>query len=126
MSDVVLRTPGLLSRFLPCIRADLEVAETCSLAYDTSLDCPVHAFAGADDRLVTPDMVRAWSTVTTGTFDFHLFPGGHFFIQTSQRQVVDRVLTALGPLLSPTALVGPAATQEVHIPTAEFPRRKSG
>lgn len=99
VSDVVRQQPGLLRRLLPCIRADLQVSETCSIDYADRLTAPVHAFAGADDQLATPAMVRAWDGVTTGDFRFHIFPGGHFFTLTSARDVVDTVLAVLDTTL---------------------------
>jgi surfactin synthase thioesterase subunit len=44
---------------------------------------------------VTPDEARTWEKETDGPFEFHVHPGGHFYLVAQQQAVLDRVRAAL-------------------------------
>ena len=91
--------PRLLTAFLPTIRADFEVYETYEYRPEQRLSCPVVAFTGSEDDSVAKDRVLPWEQETTGPFQCHVLPGGHFFLRTAQQallELVDRALTACG------------------------------
>jgi surfactin synthase thioesterase subunit len=81
----ILDTPELLELYLPILRADLMLLETHRYAPQPPLDCPIAAFAGTDDRNVTPEGLAAWGEHTTATFETHLFDGGHFYLSGPSR-----------------------------------------
>lgn len=41
-------------------------------------DVPIHAFAGADDRSASVEMMSPWRPETTGRFQLDVVGGGHF------------------------------------------------
>jgi medium-chain acyl-[acyl-carrier-protein] hydrolase len=84
----ILETPELLELYLPILRADLTLLETHRYAPQLPLDCPIAAFAGADDRNVTPEGLAAWGDHTTAAFETRLFPGGHFYLTGPSRQAL--------------------------------------
>ncbi|GCE07542.1 hypothetical protein KDAU_48710 [Dictyobacter aurantiacus] len=69
---------------LPTLRADFEATETYTYTDREPLDCAISAFGGSEDDSVTSDELAAWHHQTTGPFRFHLFSGGHFFINSHQ------------------------------------------
>jgi surfactin synthase thioesterase subunit len=89
----VLDDPELLELVLPALRADLRVSHEYGRRRRRGprLACPVTAFAGADDRGVPAASAAAWREETSGPFQLHVLPGGHFFIHRQRARVL-RVL----------------------------------
>src|SRR6202030_2132902 len=84
----VLADEELLRVVLPVLRADTELCETYEYVDDSPLPCPITAFAGKDDDDETSDKVREWNQQTTSRFSFHSMEGGHFFISSSEQEVL--------------------------------------
>lgn len=55
---------------------------------DEPLDCPITAFLGKDDTLISEQMVNSWSKLTSSPRDFSVvrMPGGHMWFQKSSAQ----------------------------------------
>lgn len=98
MPDEINEEPELLRHFMPTIRADFAVCETHEYRTRRLLDCPVVAFAGRDDHEVRPLLVAPWVEETTGRFDQHVLPGGHFFVHTEQTAVFDVIRQRLAAI----------------------------
>lgn len=93
----VFDNPELLKILLPGLRADFTICETYRYKDSEPLDCPITAFAGDDDREIKVADVRAWQLQTTGSFSFHVFSGGHFFLHEKWEEMVHRVNKTLEP-----------------------------
>lgn len=101
LPDEIRDEPELLQFFLPMIRADLEVFETYQYRPGRPLDCPTVAFTGSVDREVPVTRVAPWSQECAGRFEYHVLPGGHFFLRSSQAALLDLirgVLAASAPV----------------------------
>ncbi|GAB1333589.1 alpha/beta fold hydrolase [Streptomyces sp. E-15] len=85
----ILDDVELIRMALPAIRADYRAAETYVYEPGPNLRCPVVGLVGDDDPKVTVDEARAWSRHTDAPFEFHVFEGGHFYLTTHRRQVLD-------------------------------------
>ncbi|UQI47387.1 thioesterase II family protein [Streptomyces sp. HU2014] len=81
----------LLRMVLPAIRGDYKAIETYRYEPGTPLTCPVHAMVGDADPKATLDEVRAWRDHTTGPFEFEALPGGHFYLNQYQKEIVNRI-----------------------------------
>ncbi|MGW0752170.1 thioesterase II family protein [Streptomyces sp. NPDC002587] len=68
-----------LRLLLPAIRSDYRAFETYTDP-GHRLSCPVTAFLGDGDPLVTAEEARAWADHTTGPAALRLLPGGHFYL----------------------------------------------
>jgi medium-chain acyl-[acyl-carrier-protein] hydrolase len=86
--EAVLREPELLEMFLPIIRADVAVNEEEPLKPEAPLDCPIVAIGGATDERCTASELAAWREHTRADFSQQLFPGGHFYLQTAERELL--------------------------------------
>ncbi|MEU5422155.1 thioesterase II family protein [Streptomyces sp. NPDC001407] len=75
----------ILRMVLPAIRADYHAAETYTYEPGEPLHCPVTALTGDDDPKVTLEEAQAWAEHTEGPFDFHVYPGGHFYLASHQK-----------------------------------------
>jgi surfactin synthase thioesterase subunit len=104
--SAVLQHVELMRLTLPILRADFLLCGRYRYQPTAPLDCPLHVFAGVEDR-ATPEQLQAWSAHTAAGFSLDLFPGGHFFIHEHERDVLERLTARLS---APTpARAGPAA-----------------
>ncbi|MER7012793.1 alpha/beta fold hydrolase [Saccharopolyspora sp. NPDC000359] len=87
----VLADEEILRMVLPTVRADYRAIETYRCEPGARLACPVVALVGDADPKATAAEVERWEAHTTGPFDMHVLPGGHFFLN-AQRQAVSRIV----------------------------------
>ena len=90
--EAVLQNKELMELFLPLLRADFAVNETYTYQPEPLLDCPLTAFGGWQDKTVNHYEVAAWQEQTSSKFKLHMLPGGHFFIQSQQKQLFQLLL----------------------------------
>ncbi|MGW0185487.1 thioesterase II family protein [Streptomyces sp. NPDC003362] len=72
---------GWLGATLATLRADLRLAQSLRSVPVTPLPCPLDAFAGDDDPLVSATEVHAWKHCTATRFRFRTVHGAHFFVR---------------------------------------------
>lgn len=98
----LLQDPEIRRMVLPALRGDYRALSGYTYSRGPGpgpeLTCPVTVIVGAGDPRVVTDGAKAWREHTSGTFDFHIFPGDHFYFstsQTSQAKVVEVILAHL-------------------------------
>ncbi|RKH48181.1 thioesterase [Corallococcus sicarius] len=79
---------------LPGLRADLAVVESYRHEPHAPLDCAMTVTGGTQDDL-TREELEPWRVHTTGPFDFHLLPGGHFYLREQKDSLLRLVAEAL-------------------------------
>jgi medium-chain acyl-[acyl-carrier-protein] hydrolase len=84
----VLAAPDLVRALLPTLQADLTALTTAPGRLTTALDVPIHAFAGAADRVASPDRMAAWGAETSAGFELDVLAGGHFFDADGEVRVI--------------------------------------
>ena len=87
--------PVLRDRAVAAARIDLRLCTTDEEAEPVALSCPIHAFGGIDDPLVTESDLYEWRSRTSGEFSVHTLAGGHFYLSDGPQFFAD-----LLPLLS--------------------------
>ncbi len=95
ISEAVLAEPELLEMILPPMRADFAAYEKYRHRVRGRLTCPLTAFAGSRDPVVSETAVAAWADHTSGPFRFHAIPGDHFFLAEHREQVLGIVSRSL-------------------------------
>lgn len=90
----VLLDPELTQLFLPTLRTDFELVEKYQLRPASALDLNFVALGGDGDRCSAKSL-EAWREHTTGKFSRYMFPGNHFFIQSSVSDVLATIVTHL-------------------------------
>jgi len=80
----VLEDEELRQIMLPLLRADFAVYETYGYSTERPLNCPISAFGGLQDQRVSRGDLEAWRDQTSVSFSLRMFPGDHFFLNTSQ------------------------------------------
>jgi surfactin synthase thioesterase subunit len=101
----ILADPELRELFLPVLRSDYRAIETYRPGPATTVSCPITAITGDADPVTTIDNARAWQAHTTGEFAFHVLPGGHFYLEEHQGEIIS-ILT--DTLLAGEPVVRPA------------------
>ncbi|MBM9506897.1 thioesterase II family protein [Actinacidiphila acididurans] len=87
----LLEEPEVAAMVLPAVRGDYRAAETYRYAGGPRLSCPVVVLTGDADPKVTPREAAAWAEHTSGRFELHFFPGGHFYLSDQAPQVLDLI-----------------------------------
>jgi len=87
----VFDDPELMQIMLPILRADLSVYETYVYSPEPPLACPIAAFGGMQDHRVSRGDLEAWSEQTSVSFSLQMYPGDHFFWQTTQPRLLERL-----------------------------------
>lgn len=89
----ILADPEMYSSFLPCIRADFAVAQSCRRPVTPNhvIDVPILALAGSADRMAPPAECAHWSVWTRRSFTIRVLRGGHFFPMAAARDVLTLV-----------------------------------
>lgn len=80
-SAALLEQGPLRELLLPTLRADYKLIETYRPAEAKRVGCPIVAYSGDEDRGARPELMRAWSELTSARAEFHRFPGGHFYLE---------------------------------------------
>jgi medium-chain acyl-[acyl-carrier-protein] hydrolase len=80
----VLENDELMEIILPVLRADFALYENYVYEPDFRLDCPISAFGGLNDRRMTRCDLEGWQDQTSVFFSLKMFPGDHFFVNTTE------------------------------------------
>ena len=80
----VLEDEELRQIMLPLLRADFAVYETYGYSTEPPLNCPISAFGGLQDHRVNRGDLEAWRDHTGVSFSLTMFPGDHFYLNTTQ------------------------------------------
>jgi surfactin synthase thioesterase subunit/glycosyltransferase involved in cell wall biosynthesis len=81
----VLENAELMRVLLPGLRADAALYRNYVYTEEPPLDCPIRAYGGSEDRNVARGQLERWGEQTTASFGWQVFPGGHFYLQTSRK-----------------------------------------
>ncbi|HEY2579494.1 MAG TPA: alpha/beta fold hydrolase [Streptosporangiaceae bacterium] len=83
--------PELRDLLLPLLRADFDWVSKYRPSPGPPLPVPFVAIAGADDSEPTPQEMQDWARYTAASFRQHTLPGGHFFLRTATRELVELI-----------------------------------
>ncbi|WP_026101257.1 thioesterase II family protein [Synechococcus sp. PCC 7336] len=86
--------------FFPIMRADFTMIETYAYVPEARLDCAIAAYAGCRDPEVSQEQLEAWKMQTSKSFSMELFPGDHFYIDSSLKVLVNSLANQIGNVLS--------------------------
>lgn len=91
----VLEHEELMAMMSPILRADFALRETYAYSSEIPLDCPITAFGGVQDHEVGEAALQAWQAQTSRSFRLQMLPGNHFFLQSSQVQLLQGLFADL-------------------------------
>ncbi|HZF13058.1 MAG TPA: thioesterase domain-containing protein [Thermoanaerobaculia bacterium] len=84
----VLAEPLLRELAYPVLRADLEIVETYVHRPEAPLDLPLVAWGGVGDPEASEEQVTAWKEHSRQPVEVRIFPGGHFYVNSSRPAVL--------------------------------------
>ncbi|MEZ0090161.1 thioesterase II family protein [Streptacidiphilus sp. EB129] len=87
----VFDDPDLRELLMPALRADYRLLETYRPSQPPPVRAPIVACAGISDPRCGLDGLRSWAELGTGTFSHRLFPGGHFYTEDCEADLVAHV-----------------------------------
>lgn len=88
----ILTNVELMELYLPCLRADFQVAENYTPSNKKiSFDCPISVFGGTEDHKITMEKLTNWGKYFKDPADVKLVPGDHFFLESNRKMVVKHV-----------------------------------
>lgn len=89
--ELILQEPELLALFLPTLRADFTLIETYRYVGSPPLPCPLTVFGGLADPVVTQEELAAWHEHTSSAFAVRMFPGDHFFLNSTRSALLGAI-----------------------------------
>ncbi|KVE37922.1 MULTISPECIES: thioesterase II family protein [Burkholderia] len=94
----LLDKPKWRDRFLPTMRADLQLSDIYDYRDEPRLACPLYAFLGEEDHEMYREDWESWIDQADGHFERALLPGGHIFSLPVQALLVARIAEILDSL----------------------------
>ncbi len=95
MQREVFEVPELLEMLMPVLRADIEAFERHACAGTFKIPWPLAVFGGQSDTTLKPEELLGWQEHAEGPFAFELMPGDHFFPQSGERALLERLAQLL-------------------------------
>jgi surfactin synthase thioesterase subunit len=86
--EVILQDVDLMDLFEPILRADFTLSECYTFTDDGPLDCPIVVFGGRDDPYADLAALYAWERHTTAECSVQVYPGGHFFNNQFESDII--------------------------------------
>ncbi|TVL91766.1 thioesterase II family protein [Streptomyces sp. SAJ15] len=87
----ILGNEEILRMVLPAIRSDYTAVETYRSEEGAAVRAPITVLTGDNDPRTSMEEAEAWRAHTTGDFDIHVFPGGHFFLANHSEKIIEIV-----------------------------------
>lgn len=91
----ILENQELLDFFLSMLRADFTLDETYFIKNDVALNSPIIAMGGREDNEVKIEEIRRWKEYTKSTFQYYMYPGGHFFIREQELDILYKIRSVI-------------------------------
>ncbi|WP_432402989.1 thioesterase II family protein [Wukongibacter sp. M2B1] len=77
--------------FMPILRNDFKLFEDYRYSSNEELRCPIKAYVGKVDLLVTEKQTRLWNEYTLSDFDYEVLEGDHFYINRYWKFLCDDI-----------------------------------
>ena len=91
----LLEHEELMEMIIPLLRADFQLIQTYRYLVEPPLKCPIIAYGGLRDRHATREKLILWKELTSSRFSLSMLPGDHFFLRSSQVQLLGLIANEL-------------------------------
>ena len=92
---IVLEQADLRASIVPALRADITLSDTYEYRVAAPLDCPITAYAGAADPIVSAERLARWREQTIADFSSRLFDGHHFYLNREREALLGDITRRL-------------------------------
>ncbi len=90
-SESVLENAEIMRSLLPILKTGALLYEQYTYSEQKSLECPISAFGGVEDKVVNHDLLSAWHQHTRSAFTVQMFPGHHLFLHSDQSLILQAI-----------------------------------
>lgn len=91
MEPEVVANKDLLDIFLPILKTDYKIYETCPNDHNIVLPVPMTIFSGDSDSITRDDSVRDWYQFTSEEWEYIKLRGNHFFIFDHEEEIMNTI-----------------------------------
>lgn len=88
---------GFMAVFQKIFQADAQLLQSYSYQEKEILPCPISAYGGENDSVVSVEKLQEWHKHTNQSFNSRIFPGEHLFITEHTEAIVNAISQDLGP-----------------------------
>ncbi len=103
IAEMVLQNEELMQAMLPTLRADFELCDTYEYAEESPLTCPFSLFGGLEDVRISRNDLELWPQHSSVGCSLTMLSGSHFFLHSSQDQLLAAISRELQELLDALA-----------------------
>jgi medium-chain acyl-[acyl-carrier-protein] hydrolase len=96
----VIEHSELMEIMIPLLRADFQLVQTYRYTAGEPLNCPLFVYGGLRDPHIPRERLLPWKDVAGSDFKLHMLPGDHFFIRSSQAQLLALLTRDIHELLA--------------------------
>ena len=80
-----------MEHLMSICRVDYQLSQSYIYSNKEPLDCPISAWCGEQDSLVSQDDILGWHQQTKNTFKLHMIPGKHLFLTTNRKLLLKAI-----------------------------------
>jgi len=91
MTGEFFENQELMEMLIPVLRADFEICDFYQYHDDAPFNFPISAYGGLMDPYVHKSDLNAWQKHTTGEFTVRMFPGDHFYLNSSRLYLLQMI-----------------------------------
>ena len=92
--EAVLENPEIMELVMPALRADFKIVENYQNHEDSILPVELSLFCGREDTIPKEDIL-SWMPLFESNLGVSHFDGGHFFIDNSAPEVVEKLSASI-------------------------------
>ncbi len=90
----------LMRLLLPSLKVGGLMVENYIYSEEEPLDCPISAFGGMQDKVITQEHLSAWREQTRSTFKLQMLPGNHVFLHSDKELLLQAISGELVSLIT--------------------------
>jgi surfactin synthase thioesterase subunit len=92
----IIKNKEFIDFILPTMRADMTLCDLYAYRNDDpALNIPFEVYAGAEDQEAGPEEMVGWGEHTMAGSNLKIFDGGHFFLRTHSRELLECISKSL-------------------------------
>lgn len=100
LPESVQQNTELMRLLVPSLKVGVLMSENYIYSKESLLDCPITAFGGMQDKVITREHLLAWREQTSSTFKLQMLPGNHLFLHGDQELLLQAISQELASLLT--------------------------
>lgn len=89
--QILRNNKKFMDKLMPIFRADFQLLESYTYSLKEPLNCPIFAFGGMQDSLVSKDELSQWCQYTYNLFTLEMLAGQHMFLIKSQASLLKAI-----------------------------------